>query len=72
MVWQIGVYVYADADGGMTSFWEVYGFMVEAALVPVIVRPRLLYTILPLLLIATPGYLSDCYHHPRRAQQVAN
>ena len=38
VVWQIGVYVYADADGGMNSFWEVYGFMVEAALVPVIVR----------------------------------
>ena len=39
VVWQIGVYAAADAEAGITTgFWEVYGFVTEGALVPVIVR----------------------------------
>ena len=76
VVWQIGIYAAADAEAGITSFcfWEAYGFVIEGALVPVIVRPpsRLLYTLSTPYTNRGPGYLSDCHHHPRRAQQVAN
>ena len=42
VVWQVGIYAVVDAVSAadVTSFWEVYGFVVQGALVPVIVRLR--------------------------------
>ena len=42
VVRQVGIYAVAGAVSvaDVTSFWEVYGFVVQGALVPVIVRLR--------------------------------